>query len=130
MEKEVVDLRRKLAAGGTSSAQDDFEEINGVKFSGKVVTGIPAGELKPAVDIMRQKIGSGVAALVGVDEGKISLVIGVTEDLTGKYNASALVKAISAIVGGKGGGRPDMAQAGGFTTEDTSAIIKAVKEVL
>lgn len=130
LEKEVVDLRRKLAAGGTSSAQDDFEEINGVKFSGKVVTGIPAGELKPAVDIMRQKIGSGVAALVGVDEGKISLVIGVTEDLTGKYNASALVKAISAIVGGKGGGRPDMAQAGGFTTEDTSAIIKAVKEVL
>src|SRR5690606_2110925 len=104
LEKEIADLRRKLATGGAGGTAPDAKEINGVNFASRVLENIPASELKPLADDLKTKIGSGVVALVSVaDDGKASLVVAVTQDLTGKLNAVDLVKTGSAVLGGKGG---------------------------
>jgi alanyl-tRNA synthetase len=128
LEKEVSDLRRKLAAGGGESAAPE-ETIKGIRFASRVLDGVPAGELKPLADEMKSKMGSGVVALVSVDDsGKASLVVGVTKDLTQKIDAVALVKIGASILGGKGGGgRPDMAQAGGPEGGAANEAIMAIK---
>jgi alanyl-tRNA synthetase len=87
--------------------------------------------LKPLVDSLKGQVGSGVVAVVSVTDGKASLVVGVTEDLTERVNAVDLVRAGSAAVGGKGGGgRPDMAQAGGPDGAAAAAAIKAIEEAV
>ncbi|MDX1737500.1 MAG: DHHA1 domain-containing protein, partial [Alphaproteobacteria bacterium] len=128
LEKEVAELRQKLAvSGGGSSQKSDVKEINGVKFSGRVLDGLPAKELKPLVDAMKKDLGSGVIAAISVQDGKGSVVVGVTEDLTGNHSAIDLVRVASAAMGGKGGGgRPDMAQAGG---PDGTAAQKAIDAI-
>ncbi len=133
LERELADARKKLAMGGGGQAANDsgaqVEEINGVRFSGRVLDGVPAKELKGLVDDIKKQIGSGVVAVVSNTDGKASLVVGVTDDLTEKMDAVALVRAGSEAVGGKGGGgRPDMAQAGGpdgTRAADALAAIKA-----
>ncbi len=111
LEKMIADLRR---AQGAQAADDDVKDINGIKFVGKVLDGFPPKDLKPMADDLKQKIGSGVIVLVATNDGKASIVVGVTEDLTDRYNAVDLVKIGAESLGGKGGGgRPDMAQAGG-----------------
>ncbi|MGJ3258624.1 MAG: alanine--tRNA ligase [Rhodospirillales bacterium] len=133
LERELADARKKLAMGGGGEAANDsgaqVEEINGVRFSGRVLDGVPAKELKGFVDDIKKQIGSGVVAVVSNTDGKASLVVGVTDDLTDKMDAVALVRAGSEAVGGKGGGgRPDMAQAGGpdgTRAADALAAIKA-----
>ena len=98
---------------------------------GRVLSDLPAKELKPLADQMKQKLGSGVVALVAVSEGKASVVVGVTDDLTGKVSAVDLVRAASAAVGGKGGGgRPDMAQAGGPDGAAADAALSAVEQAI
>jgi alanyl-tRNA synthetase len=128
LERETGELRRKLASGGGSAANDEeFREIAGLKFAAKVLDGIPAKDLKPLADELKKRIGSGVVVLVAVNDGKASLVVGVTEDATGKASAVDLVKVGSAALGGKGGGgRPDMAQAGG---PDGAAAPKAIAAI-
>lgn len=130
MEKEISDLRRKAAAGGSGSgaSNSNVKEIRGVKFTSRILQGIPAAELKPLADDLKTQLGSGIVALISVDEtGKASLVVAVTADLTGKNNAVELVKKGSLILGGKGGGgRPDMAQAGG---PDGSKAEQAITEI-
>ena len=114
LEQEVANLRKQLATGGSASSNDDVKEINGVKFIGKVLEGFPAKDLKGMADDLKKKLGSGVVALIATDDGKVSIVVGVTKDLTDKINAVDLVKLGAEALGGKGGGgRPDMAQAGG-----------------
>ncbi len=117
LEREVTDARRKLAmgGGGSGAGNDAVREIAGVKFFARVVTGVEMKDLKSLADEAKQSIGSGVAAIAGVSEdGKAGLVIGVTADLTKRFNAVDLVRAGAERLGGKGGGgRPDMAQAGG-----------------
>ncbi len=132
LEKEVSDLRRKMAAGGGAAAGgDDFREIGGVKFTSRVLEGMPAGDLKPLADDLKSKLGSGVIALVAVNEGKASLVVAVTDDLTKKFSAVDLVKAGAEALGGKGGGgRPDMAQAGGPDGAKADAAVKAIESKL
>ena len=114
LENQLSEARRKLAMGGTADA-DQPETVNGVAFLKKRVEGIPARELKNLADQAKSQLGSGVVAIVGVaEDGKAALVVGVTDDLTERYNAVDLVRLGSARLGGKGGGgRPDMAQAGG-----------------
>ncbi|MCA1973248.1 MAG: alanine--tRNA ligase, partial [Caenispirillum sp.] len=115
LEREVSDLRKKIAMGGTAgaAAEPQVKQVNGIAFSGRVVEDVPAKDLKGMVDDIKKSLGSGVAALISVAEGKASLVVGVSEDLVGRVSAVDLVRAGSAAVGGKGGGgRPDMAQAG------------------
>lgn len=132
LERELADARKKLAMGGGGQAANDsgaaVEEINGVKFSGRVLDGVPAKELKGLVDDIKKQIGSGVVAVVSNTDGKASLVVGVTDDLTGKLDAVALVRAGSEAVGGKGGGgRPDMAQAGGPDGSKAAEALAAIK---
>lgn len=132
MEKEISDLRRKLAAGGSASGGDDVKVIKGINFTSRVLDGIPAGDLKPLADDLKAKIGSGVVALVSVDDtGKASLVVAVTADLKGKIDAVQLVKVGAEKLGGKGGGgRPDMAQAGGPNGTAANDAVNAIENLL
>ncbi len=125
LEQEVFNLKKALASG--SNSNDEAEVVNGVKFVGKVIPGVHPKELKAFIDEMTGKIGSGVIVLGTEKDGKASIVVGVTKDLTDKYNAVELVKIASSQVGGNGGGgRPDMAQAGG---NDASKLPQAFEEV-
>lgn len=129
-DREISDLRKKLATGG-EKATADVKEINGVKFVGKILSDIPAKELKGMADEMKKELGSGIVGLVCETEGKLSIVAGVTEDLTSKISAIDLVKAASAATDGKGGGgRPDMAQAGGTNLSKKADAIKAMEQCL
>ncbi|WP_044563934.1 alanine--tRNA ligase [Azospirillum sp. B4] len=132
LEKEVADLKRQLALGGGGGAAATPEKvINGVKLSARVLDGIEAKDLKPLADEIKGQIGSGVVLLVAKGEGKVTLVAGVTADLTGRFNAVDLVKIAAAAVGGKGGGgRPDMAQAGGSEPDKADAAVAAVEAVI
>jgi alanyl-tRNA synthetase len=133
LEKELADTRKKLALagdGGTGSGPA-VKTVNGVTFSGRVLEGVPAKDLKGMADEIKKQIGSGVVALIAVDDGKASLVVAVTEDLKGTVSAVDLVRAGSAVVGGKGGGgRPDMAQAGGPDGDKAADALAAIEAAL
>ena len=97
----------------------------------RVLDGMPAKDLKPMADDMKKQVGSGVVALIAVNDGKASLVVAVTEDLTGRFSAVDLVKAGAAAVGGKGGGgRPDMAQAGGPDGAKANDALAAIEQAM
>lgn len=131
LEKEMADLRRQVALGGSTDASDAVETVAGIRLIGKILHGTPAKELKPLVDAFKKKIGSGVVALLSDNDGKVSVVVGVTDDLTNRVNAVDLVRQMSEIVGGKGGGgRPDMAQAGGSDPEQMAAALAVMKQAL
>ncbi|MEM5472506.1 alanine--tRNA ligase [Hoeflea sp. AS60] len=132
LERELMEARKKLALGGSSDGGDESRDIGGVKYLGKVVTGVLPKDLKGLVDAAKASLGSGVAAFVAVGEdGKASVVVGVTEDLTSRLSAVDLVRAASEAIGGKGGGgRPDMAQAGGPDGVNADAAIDAVAAAL
>jgi alanyl-tRNA synthetase len=133
LERELTEARKKLALGGGGAAGgDESRDIGGIKYLGKVVTGVAPKELKGLVDAAKASLGSGVAAFVAVSEdGKASVVVGVTEDLTSRLSAVDLVRAASEAIGGKGGGgRPDMAQAGGPDGVNANAAIDAVAAAL
>ena len=131
LERDVSELRRKLAAGGGGAAKIDVKEVGGVKFSPRLVDGVEAKDLKNLADDLKKQLGSGVVALIAVSDGKASLVVGVTADLTGRINAVDLVRAGAAALGGKGGGgRPDMAQAGGPDGAKASEAFAAIEAAL
>lgn len=131
LQKQISDLRRTQATQSAAGSDDDIKEIGGVKFIGKVLEGFPAKDLKPMADDLKKKLGSGVVALISTDEGKASIVVGVTEDLTGKISAVDLVKVGAEALGGKGGGgRPDMAQAGGPNADAANDAAAAIAEKL
>jgi len=133
LEKEISDLRKKIAAGGGASAEaaPAAKTVAGITFSGRVLNDVPAKDLKGVADTIKKQIGSGVVALVSVSEGKASLVVGVTDDLTGRISAVDLVKSGAAAVGGKGGGgRADMAQAGGPDGGNAPEVLAAIERDL
>lgn len=131
MERELSEMRRKLAEGGGGTTTPEVKDIGGVAFASRVLADIPAKELKPLVDSLKGQLGSGVVAVISVSEGKASLVVGVTDDLSERLSAIDLVRAGSAAVGGKGGGgRPDMAQAGGPNGASASDAIAAIEEAV
>jgi alanyl-tRNA synthetase len=132
-EKELAETRRRLSLGGAVGDADGAQvrEVAGVKLAAQQLDGVPARELKGMVDDWKKRLGSGVVALVAVAEGKAALVVGVTEDLTDRYDARALVKAGAAELGGKGGGgRADMAQSGGPDVGRAQAALAAVEHAL
>ena len=130
LEREVAELHRKLAeGGGGTAAAPEALEISGIKLATRTLADVPAKELKPLVDSLKGQVGSGVVAVVAVNEGKASLVVGVTDDLTDRFDAVELVRVGSAALGGKGGGgRPDMAQAGGPDGSAAAAALKAIED--
>ncbi|ETJ49672.1 alanine--tRNA ligase [Pseudoalteromonas agarivorans] len=126
LEKQIAQLNDKLASAAGASLLDSVVEINGVKLLVANVEGTESKALRGMVDDLKNKIGSGVIAL-GVASGeKVSLIAGVTKDLTGKVKAGELVNHMAGQVGGKGGGRPDMAQAGGSQPENLNAALESV----
>ncbi|MDP3254422.1 alanine--tRNA ligase [Bosea sp. (in: a-proteobacteria)] len=128
LERELSDARKKLAMGGGGEAQDPVQEIAGTKLLARAVSGVEMKDLKSLADEAKTRIGSGVVAIVGVaEDGKAGVVVGVTPDLTERFDAVALVRAASEALGGKGGGgRRDMAQAGGPDGDKAQAALDAV----
>ena len=107
------------------------EQVNGHAFLGQVVEGLDPKDLRSTVDTMKQRVGSGVAALIAINEGRASVAVGVTDDLSGQVSAVDLVRAAVATLGGQGGGgRPDMAQGGGPDGSRAKEALAAVKGAL
>lgn len=134
LERELTEARRKLALGGGSGggAASEVKDVAGTKFLGKVVEGVSPRDLKSLADEGKKSVGSGVVVFVGVaEDGKASVVVAVTDDLTSRFSAVDLVRAASAALGGQGGGgRPDMAQAGGPEGAKAQAALEAVSQAL
>jgi len=133
LERELADAKKALAMGGGAAKSDDAapESINGHKFVGQVVEGLDPKDLRSTVDTMKQRVGSGVAALVAVNDGRASVAVGVTDDLTGQVSAVDLVKAAVTALGGQGGGgRPDMAQGGGPDGAKAAEALAAIRDAL
>ncbi|TQF69752.1 alanine--tRNA ligase [Pseudoalteromonas luteoviolacea] len=126
LEKQVSQLNDKLAAAAGSSLLESAVEINGIKLLVANVAGTESKALRGMVDDLKNKMGSGVIALGVANGDKVSLIAGVTKDLTGSVKAGELVNHMAAQVGGKGGGRPDMAQAGGSQPENLDAALDSV----
>jgi len=130
LERELGEAKKALAlSGGSGNANNDSaREVNGVKAILRVVEGVAPKDLKALADDAKAKLGSGVVAFITTAEGKASLVVGVTSDLTGANNAVDLVRAGAEALGGKGGGgRPDMAQAGGPDGARAAEALKAIE---
>ncbi len=129
LEREIAELRRRQAGGGGAGTPVETRTVAGVPFAGSVVKGVPAKELRPMADALKRRLGSAVVAIVAVDDGKASLVVGVTDDLVDRFDAVQLVRAGAETLGGKGGGgRPDMAQAGGPDATRADAAVAAIAE--
>jgi alanyl-tRNA synthetase len=132
LDRQLAEARQKLAMGGGSVGGDETETLNGVTFMGRAVDGLAPKELRGMVDQAKRKIGSGVVAIIGVTEdGKAGIAVGVTDDLTSKISSVELVQAGSQALGGKGGGgRPDLAQAGGPDGSKAGAALDAIRALL
>jgi alanyl-tRNA synthetase len=133
LERELADAKKALAMGGGAAKSEGAapEEVNGHKFLGQVVEGFDPKGLRAAVDDMKKRLGSGIAVLVAVNDGRASVAVGVTDDLAGQVSAVELVKAAVATLGGQGGGgRPDMAQGGGPDGSRAKEALDAVKDAL
>ncbi|MBR1091378.1 alanine--tRNA ligase [Bradyrhizobium manausense] len=136
LERELSDARKKLAMGGGAAAgggaASGVREVGGVKLMARAVEGIEMKDLKGLADEAKKQIGSGVVAIIGVTEdGKAGVVVGVTADLTARFNAVNLVRVASEALGGKGGGgRPDMAQAGGPDGAKASEALAAIEKAM
>ena len=135
LERDLSDARKKLAMGGGASANGagaGVREVGDVKLLARAVEGVETKDLKSLVDDGKKQIGSGVVAIVGVTEdGKAGVVVGVTPDLTSRFNAVNLVRVASEALGGKGGGgRPDMAQAGGPDGAKADAALSAIEKAM
>ncbi|MEL7027971.1 MAG: alanine--tRNA ligase, partial [Pseudomonadota bacterium] len=132
LRREVEEARKALALGGGGAAKEEEPvEIAGVAYLGRRLDGVAPKDLRALVDEAKSKMGSGVVAYIGVNDGKAALAVGVTEDLTGRFSAVDLVRAGAAAVGGKGGGgRADMAQAGGPDGARAEEAIAAISNAL
>ena len=129
LERQVAELQKKLATGGGGAAE--VEEIAGVKLAARNLGDVPARDLKGIAEAIGKQIGGGVVALVSTADGKASIVVGVAPELVDRFSAVDLVRAAAAAVGGKGGGgRPDMAQAGGPDGANADAALAAVRAAL
>ena len=132
LERELAEAKKQLALGGGGGAAPSADEqIAGVKFSGQVLHGMEAKELRGLLDEAKKRLGSGVAAIAAVNDGRATFAVAVTDDLTGRFNAVDLVRAGVEALGGKGGGgRPDMAQGGGPDGAKADEAIAAVRAAL
>jgi alanyl-tRNA synthetase len=130
LEKELADAKKALAMGGGAARQagDDVRSVGSVKLIARTLEGVSAKDLRGLIDEAKKSLGSGIAAFVAVADGKASVAVGVTDDLTARLNAVDLVRAGAEALGGKGGGgRPDMAQAGGPDAERAQEALAAIE---
>ncbi|OYW84834.1 MAG: hypothetical protein B7Z20_10135 [Sphingobium sp. 32-64-5] len=134
LERELAEARKALALGGGGAASADArgpEVIGDISFIGQVIEGLDPKELRGLVDENKQRLNSGISAVIAVVDGRASIAAGVTEDLVGRFSAVDLVRAGVEKLGGKGGGgRPDMAQGGGPNGEEAQAALDAVRALI
>jgi alanyl-tRNA synthetase len=133
MERELTETRRKLtlSGGGTTKSGPEIRDVAGVRFLGQVLEGVSPRDLRSLVDEAKKAVGSGIVAFLAVSDGKAAIAVGVTDDLTARFNAVDLVRAGAEALGGKGGGgRPDMAQAGGPDAQKAPSALKSVEQSL
>jgi alanyl-tRNA synthetase len=131
--RDLEQAKMKAALGGGSgagAAQDDTKDVKGVKLVARRVSGLEKGALRGLSDSLRDRLGSGVVVIASENDGKVSLVVSVTKDLTPRVQAGRLVKELAPIVGGGGGGRPDFAEAGGKDPAKIDELIARAPEVL
>ncbi|HCC46242.1 MAG TPA: alanine--tRNA ligase, partial [Gammaproteobacteria bacterium] len=126
LEKRVSDLNRKLVSGDSNDLTESAIDLGDFKLIVNHLDGADPKSLPDVFDRLKNKLGSSIVVLSAVNEGKVSLIAGVTKDLTERFNAGDLVNHVASQVGGKGGGRPDMARAGG---SDTAALPEALASV-
>jgi alanyl-tRNA synthetase len=124
LRKELDQVRMKSAASAVASAGENVREVKGIKVLAHRADNLDRSQLRTLVDNFRNKIGSGVVVIGSVTEGKVALLVGVTKDLTGKIQAGKIVGQVAQKVGGSGGGRPDMAEAGGKNPEALDAALR------
>ncbi len=133
LERELADAKKALAMSGGSAQSEAAgpEQVAGHAFLGQVVDGLDPKNLRGEVDAMKQRLGSGIAALIATNDGRASVAVGVTDDLVGAVSAVDLVKAAVAALGGQGGGgRPDMAQGGGPDGAKADDALQAIRGAL
>jgi alanyl-tRNA synthetase len=132
LERELADAKKALAMGGGSKAEAAGpEQIGGHGFIGQVIEGLDPKGLRGLVDDAKKRVGSGVVTLVAVNDGRATVAVGVTDDLTARRDAVQLVRAaVSALGGQGGGGRPDMAQGGGPDGSKADQAIDAIRSAL
>ncbi len=129
LEKDLSEAKKQIALGG-GSGKSESETINGVKFMGRVLDGVSGKDLRAMLNEQGSAIGSGIVAFVAKDDGKVAVGVVVTDDLIGTYSAVDLVNAGAEKVGGRGGGKPGMAQAGGNNVEGADDALAAIKAAL
>jgi len=129
LEKELSEAKKQLALGGGGNASA-AEDIHGVKFMGRVLNGVSGKDLRAMMNEQMTAIGSGIVAFVAVDGGKVAVAVGVSDDLTTQYSAVTLVNAGAEKVGGRGGGKPNMAQAGGNNVAGADDALAAIKTAI
>jgi len=130
LEREIEQLKGRLSAAAVADAGGDVQTIGGVSVLVKKVEADSPAALREMLDRFKDKLRSGVMVLGSVSDGKVMLIAGVTKDLTKRFHAGHLIKQVSAVVGGSGGGRPDMAQAGGSQPENLDAALARALEVI
>lgn len=132
LETQILDIKKSFVANKTADNRDKIDTVNGIKFVGRAIPNVHPKELKAFIDEITNTLGSGIVVLATANEdNKASVVVGVTKDLTNRYSAVDLVKIASGVLGGQGGGgRPDMAQAGGPNGEKIADAIDAVKQAI
>jgi len=130
LEKALSEAKKALALGGSGGSVAKAEEINGIKFIGGVLDGVSGKDLRAMLNDQLSSIGSGIVGFVAKDGGKVAVAVAVTDDLTGTYNAATLVNAGAEKVGGRGGGKPGMAQAGGNNVAGADDALAAIKAAI
>jgi alanyl-tRNA synthetase len=131
LKKELEQARMKSAsAAASSSVEDKIREVNGVKVLAHRADNLERSQLRTLVDNLRQKVGSGVVAVGSATDGQVSLIVGVTKDLINRVQAGKIISQIAAKVGGKGGGRPDLAEGGGTNPGALDEALSATYDVV
>jgi alanyl-tRNA synthetase len=130
LEKELEQAQAKLNAQRSGELMDQVRQVAGVPLLAVRISGAEAKNLRELSDSLRDKLGSGVLVLAAAGDGKVALLVAVTKDLIGRVKAGELIKPLAEIVGGRGGGRPELAQAGGPLTERIEQLLQAAPQHL
>jgi alanyl-tRNA synthetase len=130
LEKQIATFQKQLASGQDDELTSKAIEVNGVKILATEVSDVGARDLRDLADKLKHKLGSAVVVLAVVSGEKVSLVVGVTKDLTDKYQAGKILNHIATQIGGKGGGRADMAQGGGTEPDKLAKALVSVKDII
>jgi alanyl-tRNA synthetase len=130
LQRELDQARMKTASSSVASVTDKIKDVKGVKVLAHRVDNLERAQMRTLIDQLRDKVGSGVVVLGSANDGKVALIAGVTKDLTGRVQAGKVVGQIAQKVGGKGGGRPDMAEAGGDKPEALDSALAEVYTVV